>query len=128
LPTFVHPGSDQDSGYGLSSGAIAGDHVWAAGMALDFDTMQREAAADTIAAETRICLDQIAAVLAEAGCTLTDVVKANCYLSDPAHAAEFKAAWDEALAPGSYPARAITVVGIACGCRVELDVTAVRPS
>jgi 2-iminobutanoate/2-iminopropanoate deaminase len=127
LPTFLNPGAEEDSGYGLSSGAIAGDHVWAAGMALDFATMEREAAADTIAAETRICLDQIAAVLAEAGASLKDLVHANCYISDPAHADAFKAAWDEALAPGPYPARAITVVGIACGCRVELDVTAVRP-
>lgn len=127
MTTFLNePGSDLPA-YGLSSGAIAGDMVFAAAMALDGATMRRDAAAVTIADETRICLGQLEQLLGEAGCGLGDIVKINCYLADDSYRTEFWATYDDVFADiDSAAVRLTQVVGIACGCRVELDAVAVR--
>lgn len=125
MTTFL---DDTDlSAYGLSSGAIAGDLVFAAAMALDGDTMGRQAEAVTIEDETRICLQQLVDLLGKAGCGLEDIVKINCYLADDSYRTEFWATYDDVFADiDSAAVRLTQVVGIACGCRVELDAVAVR--
>lgn len=125
--TFLNePGADP-AACAISSGAVAGDLVFAAARALDSETMQRERAATSIADETKICLERLARVLGQAGCGLEDIVKINCYLSDDSYRSEFWKTYDEAFADISTQAVRLTqVVGIACGCRVELDAVAVR--
>ncbi|WP_449281523.1 RidA family protein [Leucobacter sp.] len=115
--------------YGLSSAAVAGGLVFAASMALDGETMQREARAVTIEDETRLCLQYLDEVLKTAGTTgLGSIVKINCYLADDADRAEFWRTYDEVFQAHSQKHVRITqVVGIACGCRVELDAVAVAP-
>ncbi|MFF1690217.1 MULTISPECIES: RidA family protein [unclassified Streptomyces] len=125
---FINEAGSDLSKYGLSSGAVAGNMVFAAAMALDGETMQRQAAAATIADETRICLEQLDGILKQAGCGLKDIVKINCYLSEDAYRAEFWQTYDEIFATiESQAVRLTQVVGIACGCRVELDAIAVAP-
>lgn len=111
---------------GLSLGADVGPFVFAVGMAFDLDTMTRRADADTVADETRICFEEIEATLKEAGCTLRDIAKTTCYVSDDAYREEFRAAYDDLFAPGPYPVRTTFVVGIAGNCRVEIEALAVR--
>ncbi|WP_425839935.1 RidA family protein [Streptomyces fractus] len=114
--------------YGLSSGVVAGNVVFAAAMALDGATMQRQSTAATIADETRICLEQLDGILKEAGCGLQDIVKINCYLSDDAYRTEFWQTYDDFFADiGSEAVRLTQVAGVACGCRVELDAVAAMP-
>jgi 2-iminobutanoate/2-iminopropanoate deaminase len=126
--TFLNPPEFGDySPFGLSLGAAAGPVVFAAGMAFDVETMQRQEAADSIAAETRICLGEVETILEAAGCTLRDVVKIDCYLADRSYEAEFEEAFGQAFASGPAPARATYFVGIAGDCRVELDAIATRP-
>jgi 2-iminobutanoate/2-iminopropanoate deaminase len=113
--------------YGLGGAAAIDNLMFCGGMALDIANMCRVKGAETIADETRICFEGIAETLAFGGCTLKDIVKVNCYLTDDSFRQEY---WDEfkrTFAPGPYPKRLTLVGGLAADCRVELEVMAVRP-
>ena len=125
--SYLNPRNDPYPKYGMNPGVVANGMVFAGGMALDLYTLQRLPEAVTIADETRLALKELEDVLAAAGCTLRDVVKMTCYLSDNSYRQEFWQAYTEAMAPGPFPARCTFVVGIAGDCRVELDAVAVLP-
>lgn len=128
MKSFINSADADLSQYGLSGGAIAGDLVFAGAMALDVERLERLPAADTIADETRICIDELGKTLKQAGCTLRDLVKVNCYLSEDSFRGEFWATWDGIFAAiDAKPIRLTQVAGLAGGCRVELDGIAVRP-
>ncbi|MCG3754075.1 RidA family protein [Amycolatopsis sp. Poz14] len=110
--------------FGLSGAAIAGGYVFAGGMALDMDTFGRLPGTDTVAAETRVVLDQIRDVVEGASGAPSGVLKATCYVSAAEHIPEMLAAFDEYFAGGPLPIRSVAVVGIAGACRVEIDVIA----
>lgn len=126
MPTFLNPPDNPGEKFGLSSGAIAGPYVFAAGMALDWETMQRMEAADSIADEVRICLQKVESTLKKAGCTLRDVVKTTCWISDESYRREFFETYRDVFGEPPYPARSTMVAGIACGCRVEIDALAMK--
>jgi len=127
MPTYLNPRNTPFEQYGLSPGAAANGMVFAGGMALDTDTLQRRSDAVTIADETRLCLEEIEEIIEAAGCTRRDIVKVTAYLSDDSYRGEFWGAFKEFFDPGPYPARCTFVVGIAGGCRVELDAVAAQP-
>ena len=81
-----------------------------------------------ITEQTDQVFDNLFAVLAAAGLTPDDVVKANCYLVDLANDfAGMNAVYAERFA-SPYPAR--TTVGVAAlpmGARVEIELIARRP-
>ena len=128
MPKFLNPPGNPGAKYGLSSAGISGDYVFAAGMALDFETLERSAEAVEVADEVRLCLGSIDAKLKEAGCTLADIVKTTCWISDESHRMEFVAAYRDYFGDGPYPARCSFVAGLAGGCRVEIDAVAMRSS
>jgi 2-iminobutanoate/2-iminopropanoate deaminase len=75
-------------------------------------------------AETAQAIENVATVLAAAGRSLSDVVKANVYLADMADYAAMNETYAKALEP-PFPAR--TCVGVAAlpfGARVEIEVIA----
>lgn len=127
MTQYINPGDGLYPTFGMNPGVATRDFVFAGGMALDLQTLQRKAEADTIANETKIALGEIQTILAEAGCTLKDVVKSTCYLSDDSYRKEFWTAYTEVFGEGPYPARTTVAVGIAGDCRVEIDVIARRP-
>lgn len=127
MPEYLNPGNLAYPKFGMNPGVATKDYVFAGGMALDLETLKRKPEADTIADETRIALEEIKSILAEAGCTLKDVVKTSCYLSDDSYRKEFWTAYTEVFGEGPYPARTTLVVGIAGDCRVEIDAVAIRP-
>lgn len=127
MPQYINPKDGLYPKFGMNPGVATRDFVFAGGMALDLDTLKRKSEADTVAAETRIALEEIRDILAEAGCTLNDVVKSTCYLSDDAYRQEFWTAYKEVFGEGPYPARTTLIAGIAGDCRVEIDVIARRP-
>jgi 2-iminobutanoate/2-iminopropanoate deaminase len=124
----VPEAAQYDETYPLSQGVETETMVFANGMAFDLETQTRMAAADSIADETRIVLDSLAAVLADAGASLADVVKTTVYLSERAHYAEMNSVYRTYWAPGEYPTRATVYVGIGSECRVEIDAIAVKPT
>ena len=113
---------------GLSSGTGTDTLVWAPGLAIDPNTLQRRADAVTIADEVKVCFDNIEAVLAEAGLTLDYIVKTTCYIQDEEHRMEFIGAYKAAFGDGPYPARNTFALGVASDCRVQIEAIAVRPA
>lgn len=123
MTTFL---SSPDERAGFSSGVDVGDLVYADASALDPATRRRVEGLETIAQETTVAIDRLAATLAQAGLTLADVVKVNCYLTDDSQRAEFWRTFDAAFAPGPYPVRVTQVGGLIGDLRVLLDAVAAR--
>lgn len=122
-----------------SQGVRLGDLVWPAGqIASDYRTgVPPEARADqafpyyasTIKRQAAYELENIAAVLREAGCGLEQVVKAQVFLRDLDQFQAFDETWKEFFP--SPPPRTTVQVGpqglLVPGCAVEIDLIAVHP-
>jgi enamine deaminase RidA (YjgF/YER057c/UK114 family) len=84
---------------------------------------------DTAEAQARLCFQNCAAILAEAGMTPADVIRINAFVSDRAHMAGYMAARDAWLA-GITRLPASTLVIVAGFTRpeflVEVEVTAAK--
>ena len=79
----------------------------------------------TVAEQTRDCLAQIDALLAEAGSDKTRILQAVIWLADMADFAEMNAEWDAWVPQGHTPARATGEAKLAAPkYRVEIIVTA----
>jgi len=77
-----------------------------------------------VAAETEQVLDNIATVLAAAGKTMDDVVRAGVFLADMADFAVMNAVYERRFAT-PYPARTcVQAAALPLGARVEIDVVA----
>lgn len=83
---------------------------------------------DSVADQTRTCLEQIEALLAEAGSDKTRILQTTIWLADMADFAEMNSVWDAWVAPGHAPARACGEAKLAHpDFKVELMVTAAVP-
>ena len=80
----------------------------------------------TIEEQTRVALEAIKATLAEAGCALSDVVKAMVWLRDRADFPGFDAVFAEYF-PAEPPARSAVLNQLLVDVRVEIEVVAYRP-
>ena len=80
----------------------------------------------TIEDQTRVTLDLIRETLAEAGCALSDVVKAMIWLRDRADFPGFNAVYGEYF-PEDPPARSAVVSELLVDVRVEIEVVAYKP-
>jgi enamine deaminase RidA (YjgF/YER057c/UK114 family) len=79
-------------------------------------------AGDTIEEQTARVLDNVKAVLEEAGASMADVVKSTVHLSDTAHFARFDAVYATYF-PEPRPVRTTVGSGLK-GILVEIDVIA----
>jgi 2-iminobutanoate/2-iminopropanoate deaminase len=84
-------------------------------------------AGETVAEQTIVALENVAAVLAAAGAGLADVVRCGVYLSDMSDFAEMNEAYT-AKFPEPLPARTTVGVMLAPGYKVEIDCVAVLPT
>jgi len=80
----------------------------------------------TIEDQTRAVLEDIKKTLGEAGCAMSDVVKAMVWLTDRADFPGFNAVYGEYF-PEDPPARSAVVNGLLVDVRVEVEVVAYRP-
>lgn len=80
----------------------------------------------TIEAQTRAVLDDIKTTLAQAGCQLTDVVKAMVWLRERADFPGFNRVYGEYF-PDQPPTRSAVVSDLLVDVRVEVEVVAYRP-
>ena len=123
---LISSGSSFEAVAGYSRAVVDGDTVHVSGTT-GFDYATMRISPDPVEQAHR-CFANIEAALAQAGCTLDDVLRVRYYLSD--------AALFERLAPvfGQYFARARpAATAIVCGLidarmRIEVEVTARRPS
>jgi len=120
----ISSGSSFEAVAGYSRAVVDGDTVYVAGTT-GFDYAAMTIDADPLA-QCHQCFRNIASALAEAGCSLDDVVRVHYYLAD--------ARLFEVLAPvfGTYFARARpAATALVCGLvdprmKLEIEVTAVR--
>lgn len=81
-----------------------------------------------VEAETRQVLDNLEAVLAEAGVSAGQVVRTTVFLVDLADFTRVNAIYAERFGAGVAPARAcVQVAALPKGARVEIDCIAVAP-
>ena len=121
----ISSGSSFEAIGGYSRAVVDGNTVYVAGTTgFDYAAMSID---DDPLAQCHQCFRNIVAALAQAGCTLDDVVRVHYYLTD--------AKLFEQLAPvfGQYFARARpAATAIVCGLvdprmKLEIEVTAIRP-
>jgi reactive intermediate/imine deaminase len=117
-------------------GVLAGDTLYAAGqIASDYKTgVPPEARQDPafpyygsdIQKQTRYVLENLRSVFRAAGCDLADTVKSQVFLTDLNDFHYFDQVWKEFF-PSPPPRTTVQVSGLLVpGCRVEIDLTAVR--
>ena len=103
----------------------AGDFVFVSGqMATDASGRIVEGG---IEAQTRQVFENIKAILAEAGCTLADVVKCTCWIDDARDFGRFNATYAEFF-PTDPPARSTTVCKLVLDGKLEVEAIAYKPA
>lgn len=108
----------------LSRAIRAGDFVFLTGQIPFKDGVPM--VEGTIEDQTRAVLDDIKATLADAGCSLDDVVKAMVWLVDRADFPGFNAVYGEYF-PNDPPARSAVVNDLLVDVKVEVEVVAYKP-
>jgi len=80
-----------------------------------------------VADQTRLCFENIRAVLASAGMTLSDIVRINAFVSDRSYLKDYMAARDEFTADPPPASTLMIVTGFAReDFKVEIEVLAAR--
>jgi enamine deaminase RidA (YjgF/YER057c/UK114 family) len=103
----------------MSQGVIRGNAVYLAGQVAE------KAAGGSVAAQTKEVLDQIDALLAEAGTDKSKIMMATIYLADISTFAEMNSVWDTWVVAGETPARATVEARlVAPEYKVEIAVVA----
>lgn len=108
----------------FSPAVRAGDFVYVSGQVAMNERGEIEAGG--IEAQTRKTLENVKAVLAMAGCSLDDVVKANCWLDDTRDFWTFNKVYAEFFQNGK-PARSTVRSQLMVDAKVEIDVIAYAP-
>ncbi len=107
----------------LSRAIRAGDFVYLTGQIPMRDGAPMTTG--TIEEQTRVVLEDIRKTLAEAGCALSDVVKAMVWLTNRADFPGFNAVYSEFF-PHEPPARSAVVTDLLVDVRVEVEVVAYK--
>ena len=106
-----------ETGQRMSQAVRHGDTIYLAG--------QVGNAGDSVADQTRTCLEKVEALLAQTGSDKTRILQCTIWLADMADFAEMNAVWDAWVPAGHAPARACGEARLARPeLRVELLVTA----
>ena len=103
----------------------AGDFVFVSGqMATDADGRLVEGG---IEVQTRQVMDNIKAILAEAGCTMADVVKCTCWIDDPRDFGRFNAVYREYFGDDP-PARSTVRSELVLDGKLDVEAIAYKPA
>ena len=109
----------------FSQGIEAGGFIFTAQVGL---SPSGEIVSDRIEEQTQQCLENIRAVLASAGATLSHVVQVTIYMIDLADAPAMNEVY-ASFFPQEPPSRAcIQIASLTPGLRVEMQAIAYRPS
>ena len=105
----------------------AGDLVYLSGQT-PLDSVTGKLVEGDIAAQTEQCFENLFAVLASAGLSEADVVKANVFLTDMGNFAAMNQVYATKFS-APYPARStVAVAGLPLGAQVEIELIARRPA
>ena len=109
----------------LSKAARAGDFVFLSGqLAMNADG---KLVGDDIGTQTKQILENIKSLLAEAGCDLSDVVKATVWLVDTKDFAGFNEVYAQYFQQNPPPRSAVCSALMLPGALVEIEVLAYNP-
>ncbi len=107
-----------------SQAILAGDHIYISGQ-LGIDPATGEFAGDTAALQARQAFANIDAILNQAGCSMNNIVKTTCFLSNMDDFAAVNEVYEEFLEE-PYPARsAFEVAKLPKGGLVEIETIAI---
>lgn len=107
-----------------SHAVAAGELVYLSGQT-PIDPATGKLVAGGVAAQTEQCFENLAKVLAAAGLTLDDVVKANVFLADIGDFAAMNAVYAKRFS-APYPARTTVGAALLPGVLVEIEMIAKR--
>ena len=120
----ITSGSIYEEQIGYSRAVVAGDWVFVSGTTgFDYATMT---IADDVVAQAEQCLRNIATALAQAGCSLDDVVRVNYVLPD---GRDFEACWPvlrQHFGKAKPAAMVITAGLLDPRMKIEIEVTACK--
>jgi len=119
---ITHPDLPSPSA-GISAAVLCDGWLHVSGQG-PLDMRDRSIIRGTIEEETQRTLENIAAIISEAGGTITDVVKCTCYLSDIANFPGFDKTYRSFFNGEVPPARTTTQAGLLNGILVEIDAIA----
>ena len=109
----------------FSKAVRAGDFVFVSGqMATD---ASGQLVKGGIEVQTRQVMDNIKAILAEAGCTMADVVKCTCWIDDPRDFGRFNALYREYFGD-EPPARSTVRAELVLDGKLEVEAIAYKPA
>ncbi len=121
---WITSGSPYEAQIGYSRAVVAGDWVFVSGTTgFDYATMT---ISDDVVAQAEQCLQNIAKALAEAGCTLDDVVRVNYVLPN---GADFEPCWPvlrQHFGKAKPAAMVITAGLLDPRMKIEIEVTALK--
>jgi len=121
---WISSGSTFEEQIGYSRAVVAGDWVFVSGTTgFDYATMT---ISDDVVTQAEQCLQNIATALAQAGCTLDDVVRVNYVLPD---GADFEACWPllrKHFGKAKPAAMVITAGLLDPRMKIEIEVTAFK--
>jgi enamine deaminase RidA (YjgF/YER057c/UK114 family) len=110
-----------EAGPRMSEAVIHGDKIYTCGIVAD------KAVGKSVYEQTKEVLEQIDALLGQAGSDKTRILKANIWLTNMATFAEMNKAWDAWVVPNQTPARATVESKLAApGYDVEIMIEAAR--
>ena len=109
-----------------SQATEAGDFVFVSGQ-IPADPATGAIVSEDVSAQARQVFANLKAILAEAGCTFDNVVKANVYMKDMNDFAVVNGIYAEYFTEGNYPARAaVEVARLPKDIKVEIEVIAYK--
>ena len=108
----------------LSQACRAGDFVFVSGQTAIDPT--GAILAGGIEAQTRLVMERIRTILAEAGCEMSDIVKTTVWLEDTRDFWSFNRIYGEFF-PSEPPARSTVRADLMLDCKVEVEATAYKP-
>jgi enamine deaminase RidA (YjgF/YER057c/UK114 family) len=121
---LISSGSTFEKIAGFSRAVVDGDWVFVAGTTgYDYSTMT---IAPDVVAQTRQTFRNIDQALAQAGCTLKDVVRVHYYLTDQAYFKQVAPIFGEFLGDARPAATAIVCRLVDDAIKIEIEVTARR--
>ncbi len=109
----------------FSHATVIGPWVHTSGMG-GLDPKTGEVVSDDVVEQTEQAVRNVEAILAAAGCTLADVVKATLYLTDMADYGRVNAVYEKAFAPHKPARTCVAVSALPVRERMKFDTVAYR--
>lgn len=109
----------------FSHASVIGPWVYTSGMG-GLDPATGEVVSDDVIEQTEQSMKNVEAILAAAGCTLQDVVKAVVYLTDMADYPRVNAVYEKAFAPNKPARTCVAVSALPVRERMKIDTVAYK--